>query len=225
MQIINNALKEGRTTLTEYESKQVLASYDLPVTREKLVSSLEDLLKAAEQIGYPLVIKGSSAEIAHKTETGLIRVDVRNDEECTLAFREISAAMNGAGDGAVLVQQMVKGQRELVVGLTRDAQFGPCVMFGLGGIFTEILKDTVFRVAPLEKQDALEMMQEIRANKILEEIRGMAAVDKDILAEMLTTVGRIGIENDRIEESDINPVIISGGKPVAVDALIVLQQS
>ena len=132
MQIINNALKEGRTTLTEYESKQVLASYDLPVTREKLVSSLEDLLKAAEQIGYPLVIKGSSAEIAHKTETGLIRVDVRNDEESTLAFREISAAMNGAGDGAVLVQQMVKGQRELVVGLTRDAQFGPCVMFGLG---------------------------------------------------------------------------------------------
>ena len=225
MQIINNALKEGRTTLTEYESKQVLASYDLPVTREKLVSSLEDLLKAAEQIGYPLVIKGSSAEIAHKTETGLIRVDVRNDEESTLAFREISAAMNGAGDGAVLVQQMVKGQRELVVGLTRDAQFGPCVMFGLGGIFTEILKDTVFRVAPLEKQDALEMMQEIRANKILEEIRGMAAVDKDILAEMLMTVGRIGIENDRIKEIDINPVIISGGKPVAVDALIVLQQS
>ena len=191
MQIINNALKEGRTTLTEYESKQVLASYDLPVTREKLVSSLEDLLKAAEQIGYPLVIKGSSAEIAHKTETGLIRVDVRNDEESTLAFRELSAAMNGAGDGAVLVQQMVKGQRELVVGLTRDAQFGPCVMFGLGGIFTEILKDTVFRVAPLEKQDALEMMHEIRANKILEEIRGMAAVDKDVLAEMLMTVGRI----------------------------------
>ena len=83
----------------------------------------------------------------------------------------------------------------------------------------------MFRVAPLEKQDALEMMQEIRANKILEEIRGMAAVDKDILAEMLTTVGRIGIENDRIEEIDINPVIISGGKPVAVDALIVLHQS
>jgi len=223
MQIINKVLKEGRTTLTEYESKQVLASYNLPVTREELVSSMEDLLKAAEQIGYPLVIKGSSAEIAHKTETGLIRVDVRNDEESTLAFREISAAMNGAGDGAVLIQQMVKGQRELVVGLTRDAQFGPCVMFGLGGIFTEILKDTVFRVAPLEKQDALEMMQEIRANKILEEIRGMAAVDKDILAEMLMTVGRIGIENDRIKEIDINPLIISGGKPVAVDALVVLQ--
>jgi acetyl-CoA synthetase (ADP-forming) len=224
VKILDEALREGRTTLTEYESKQVLASYNLPVTREELVSNPDDLLKAANQIGYPLVIKGCSAQIAHKTEMGLIRVDVRNAEEATAAFREISAAMNGAGDGAVLVQQMVKGPRELVVGLTRDAQFGPCVMFGLGGIFTEVLKDTVFRVAPLEKQDAFDMMQEIRASKILGAIRGMAAADKDMLAEMLITVGRIGIENDRIQEIDINPVIISGGKPVAVDALVVLRQ-
>ena len=225
MQIIDKALKEGRSTLTEHESKQVLASYHLPVTREELVSSPEALLEAAGRIGYPLVIKGCSAKIAHKTEKGLIRVDVRNDEEATTAFREINAAMNGASGGAILVQQLVKGQRELVVGLTRDAQFGPCVMFGLGGIFTEILKDTVFRVAPLEKQDALEMMQEIRASKILEEIRGMVPVDKDRLAKMLMTVGKIGIENDRIKEIDINPVIISGGKPMAVDALVVLQES
>ena len=111
------------------------------------------------------------------------------------------------------------------MGLTRDSQFGPCVMFGLGGIFTEILKDTAFRVAPLEKQDALDMMQEIKAFKILEAIRGMKAVDQDILAEILITVGQIGLENDRIKEIDINPVIISGGKPVAVDALVVLQES
>lgn len=225
MQIIDKALKEGRSTLTEHESKQVLASYHLPVTREELVSSPKALLEAAGRIGYPLVIKGCSAKIAHKTEKGLVRVDVRNDEEAATAFREISAAMNGASGGAILVQQLVKGQRELVVGLTRDAQFGPCVMFGLGGIFTEILKDTVFRVAPLEKQDALEMMQEIRASKILEEIRGMVPVDKDRLAEMLMTVGKIGIENARIKEIDINPVIISGGKPMAVDALVVLQES
>lgn len=225
MKILNQAIKEGRFTLTEYESKQVLAAYNLPVTREELVSSPEDLLKAADQIGYPLVIKGCSAEMAHKTEKGLIRVDVRNDKEATTAFREISTAMNGASGGAVLVQQMVKGQRELVMGLTRDAQFGPCVMFGLGGIFTEILKDTAFRVAPLGKQDALDMMGEIKACKILEEIRGMAAADKDMLAEMLITIGKIGIENDIIKEIDINPVIISGGQPVAVDALIVLQES
>jgi len=225
VKIIDEALKAGRTILTEYESTQILASYDLPVTREELVSSPEDLLKAAGRIGYPLVIKGCSAQIAHKTEKGLIRVDVRNDTEAATAFGEISAAMNGASGGAVLVQQLVKGQRELVVGLTRDAQFGPCVMFGLGGLFSEILNDTVFRVAPLEKHDALEMMQEIKAHKILEETRGMAAVDKDMLAKMLITVGRIGIENDRIKEIDINPVIISGAQPVAVDALIVLGQS
>jgi acetyl-CoA synthetase (ADP-forming) len=225
MEIIDNALKEGRTALTEYESKQVLAAYNLPIAREELVNNAEDLLKAAEKIGYPVVIKGCSAEIAHKTEKGLIRVDVRNDEEATTVFREISSAMDGVSDGAVLVQQLVKGRRELVIGLTRDAQFGPCVMFGLGGIFTEVLKDTVFRVAPLDKQDALEMMQEIKASKILEAIRGMAVADKDILADMLMTVGRIGVENDRIKEIDINPVIINGGKPVAVDALVVLQEA
>ena len=224
MKIIDDALKEGRTTLTEYESKQVLASYDLPVTRELLVSSMEDLLTAAEHIGYPLVIKGSSAEIAHKTETGLIRVDVRNDEEATLAFREIRAAMNGAGDGAILVQQMIRGQRELVVGLTHDAQFGPCVMFGLGGIFTEILKDVSFRVAPIEKRDALEMMQDIKGRKILDAVRGMPAADLDQLANMLITVGNIGLEHDAVKEIDMNPVILKGADAIAVDALVVLEQ-
>ena len=222
MKLLDDAIQQGRTTLSEYESKQVLASYRIPVTREELVDNVEDLFKAAAKIGYPVVIKGCSADISHKTEKGLIRVDVRNDEEVSSAFKEITAAMDGA-DTSVLVQQMVKGQRELVVGLTRDPQFGPCVMFGLGGVFTEVLKDTAFRVAPLEKRDALEMMQEIKAHEILEAVRGMAPADKDMLAEILITVGQIGIENEVIKEIDINPVIISDGKPVAVDALVVLE--
>jgi acetyl-CoA synthetase (ADP-forming) len=167
------------------------------------------------------VIKACSADIAHKTEKGLIRVDVRNDEEAKTAFNEIVASMNGAGK-TVLIQQMIRGQRELVVGLTRDPQFGPCVMFGLGGIFTEILEDSVFRVAPLEKFDAMEMMQEIKAHKILDAVRGLEAVDRELLADILIKVGQIGIENEDIKEIDINPVIISRGKPVAVDALVVL---
>jgi len=126
---------------------------------------------------------------------------------------------------AVLVQKMVKGQRELVVGLTRDPQFGPCVMFGLGGIFTEILKDISFRVAPLEERDALEMMREIRGHKILESVRGMPAADVDMLAEILINIGRIGLENEQVKEIDINPVIISGSRPVAVDALIILDKN
>ena len=221
MKLIDDALNEGRSRLSEYESKLVLASYGLPVTDEKLAKTPEELIKAAAKIGYPLVIKASSADIAHKTEKGLIRVDVRNNEEAKTAFNEIVESMNGAGK-AVLVQQMIRGQRELVIGLTRDPQFGPCVMFGLGGIFTEILVDTVFRVAPLEKFDALDMMQEIKAHKILDAVRGLEPVDRELLAEMLITVGRIGIENENIKEIDINPVIISHGKPVAVDALVVL---
>ena len=221
MNLINQALENGRTALSEYESKQVLASYGIPVTQEELVTNPANLSEAIRKIGFPLVMKGCAAEIAHKTENGLIRMDVRNEDEARTAFKEITSAMDGAAR-AVLVQQMVKGQRELVVGMTRDPQFGPCVMFGLGGIFTEVLEDTSFRVAPIEKRDALEMMQEIKAHKILEAIRGMEPVDKDLLADILIAIGRLGMENETVKEIDINPVIISAGKPVAVDALVVL---
>jgi len=222
MKIIEEAMKQGRTTLSEYESKQVLAAYEIPVTREKLVDDVKDLVSATEEIGLPLVLKGCSSDLAHKTEKGLIRVDIRNEKEARTAFEEIMGAMEGP-DKAVLAQEMVKGPRELVVGLTRDPQFGPCVMFGLGGIFTEILKDISFRVAPLEKRDALEMMQEIKGHKILEAIRGMEAADLDMLTKILINVGRIGMEHEKVKEIDINPVIISGSRPVAVDALVVLE--
>jgi acetyl-CoA synthetase (ADP-forming) len=221
MKLIDQALADGRTALSEYESKQVLASYGIPVTQEDLVTNPADLSEAIHKIGFPLVMKGCAAEIAHKTEKGLIRVDVRNEDEARTAYKEITSAMDGA-EKAVLVQQMIKGQRELVVGLTRDPQFGPCVMFGLGGIFTEVLEDTSFRVAPIERRDALEMMQDIKAHKILEAIRGMEPVDTDLLAEILMAIGRLGMENEAVKEIDINPVIISAGKPVAVDALVVL---
>jgi len=222
MEIIEKALEEGKTTLSEYESKQILAAYQIPVTKEVLVGDINDLPKAAQEIGYPLVLKGCSSDISHKTEKGLIRVDIRNENEAIAAFEEIMANMDG-NENAVLVQEMVKGQRELVIGLTRDAQFGPCVMFGLGGIFTEILKDISFRIAPLEKRDALEMMQDIKGHKILDAVRGMEAADLDALADILIKVGQIGMENEKVKEIDINPVILSGSKPVAVDALVVLE--
>ena len=223
MNLIEEAVKKGRSALSEYESKQVLADNGIPCTREIMVTSLQELEDAAEKIGFPLVFKGCAPEIAHKTEKGLIRVDIRSLEEAIAAFEEIMAEMAGS-DGGVLVQEMIKGSRELVVGLTRDAQFGPCVMFGLGGIFTEVLEDISFRVAPLEKKDALEMMHEIRAHKILGAIRGMAPADLEMLTEILINVGRIGLENEAVKEIDINPVILSQGKPVAVDALVILEK-
>ncbi|MEE8414647.1 MAG: acetate--CoA ligase family protein [Desulfobacterales bacterium] len=222
MKLIEEAIKKGQTVLSEYESKQLLAYFDIPVTREALLKNRESLLKTAGEIGYPVVFKGCSSEITHKTEKGLIRLDIRNNEEAAIAFDEITAAMNGSGN-FILVQEMIRGKRELVAGLTRDPQFGPCVMFGLGGIFTEILKDISFRVAPLKKYDALEMMHEIRGCRILDAVRGMEPVDLEMLADILITLGKIGIENEEIKEIDINPLIISGNKPVAVDALVVLE--
>ena len=224
MEIIENALKEGRTALSEYEAKVLLSSYQIPVTREILAQTRDELISAAHEIGFPVVIKACSPEISHKTEKGLIRVDIRNEDEAIQAYDDIMAGMSGS-KGALLVQELVKGKRELVIGLIRDPQFGPCVMFGLGGIFTEILKDVSFRLAPLEKRDAIEMMGEIKAHKILDAVRGMEPADRGILTEMLITVGRIGLENDAIKEIDMNPVIISGSRPVTADALVVLQST
>lgn len=223
MNIIDEAIKKGHSSLSEFEAKQLLATYQIPVTREVLVEKEENLLAVAATIGYPLVLKGCSAEIAHKTEKDLIRVDIRNDHEALAAFKDISARMKGKSP--VLVQEMVRGKRELMAGLTRDAQFGPCVMFGLGGIFTEILKDISFRVAPLEKSDALEMMQEIRGHKILSAVRGMEAVKLDELADILVKIGRIGLEQKQIKEIDINPIIISASRPVVVDALVIVAKN
>jgi len=223
VKIIGNALRKGQKTLSEYEAKQVLATYDIPVTREILLTDKNNLEKAILKIGYPLVMKGCSAQIAHKTEKGLIHVDIRTIKEAKKAFNEIMAGLKGF-DGGVLLQQMIKGRRELVMGMTRDAQFGPCVMFGLGGIFTEILKDISFRRAPLKKRDTLEMMSEIRGHKILDAVRGLEAADKKLLTDMLINIGRIGMEIPEVSEIDLNPVIIGESKPIVADALIVLEK-
>ncbi|HRY38831.1 MAG TPA: acetate--CoA ligase family protein [Smithellaceae bacterium] len=220
--IVEKALRKGRKTLSEYESKQVLAAYDIPITKEILVKDKDRLDKAVQRIGFPLVMKGCSADIAHKTEKGLIHVDIRSVREAKKAYGEIMTGMKGF-DGAVLIQEMIKGRRELVVGLTRDPQFGPCVMFGLGGIFTEILRDVSFRRAPLEIRDAQEMMRDIKGHKILDAVRGMEAADEKRLTDMLINVGRIGLDIPEVSEIDLNPVIISGSKPVVVDALIILK--
>jgi len=222
MDVIEQAAKEGRTALSEYESKLLLASYGIPITHEILVNEQDELAAAIDRVGLPVVLKGCSPAVSHKTEKALVRLDIRSLDEARAVFNEIKTAMNESG-AAVLVQEMVKGPRELMVGLTRDAQFGPCVMFGLGGIFTEVLKDVSFRLAPLEERDALEMMTDIKAHRILDAIRGMEPVDRNEMARILVNVGRIGVEDDRVKEIDINPLIVRGGRPVAADALVVLE--
>ena len=222
MEVIKKALADGRRTLTEYESKQVLKKYGIPVTRETEVDNRESLREAIGEIGFPLVLKGCGSSLSHKTERNLVYVDIRSKKEAAKAFEAIMATVKNEG-GTVLVQEMVKGRKELVAGLSRDAQFGPCVMFGLGGIFTEILKDITFRAAPLERKDALKMMQEIKGRKILEGVRGLPPADLDELSQLLINVGKIGLEQTDVREIDINPVILDGSRPVAVDALVVLR--
>ena len=222
MKIIEDAMKRGDKTLSEFDSKKVLDAYAIPVTRELVTKDLSDAVKFADEIGYPVVLKGSSSTLTHKTELNLIELDIKDRDGLEKAYKALEERGGDQLDG-ILVQQMVKGDREFVAGLIRDPQFGPCVMFGLGGIFTEVLKDVTFRVAPLEKRDALEMMDEIKAKKLLDEFRGKPAVNRDILADALINLGRIGLEIDEVAEIDINPLIIDGDTPVAVDALVVLR--
>jgi acyl-CoA synthetase (NDP forming) len=221
MNLIEEAVAKGQKTLSEYASKQFLASHGIPVCRESLVQSEDDAVQAASAMGFPVVMKACGADLTHKTEDNLIRLGIRSGEEVRAAYGELAGREIQGIDG-ILVQEMVQGHRELVLGLIRDAQFGPCVMFGFGGIFTEVLNDVSFRVAPLEEWDAMEMMREIRAKKILEPFRGEPAVDTEQLAKALIALGKIGLENPSIQEVDINPMKIRDGKAVAVDSLVVL---
>jgi len=221
MKILEDALKRGEKTLSEHDSKRFLAEHGIPVTTERIAASGDEAVTIAGEIGYPVVLKASGSEFAHKTEMNLIALDLRTGTEVLDAFNRLTGNPKTAVRD-VLVQQMVKGDRELVVGLTRDPQFGPCVMFGLGGIFTEILEDVTFRVAPLSRWDAHDMMGDIKAKKILDAFRGKPAVDREKLADILIAVGGIGLEYDAVQEIDINPLKILNGQPVAVDALVVL---
>jgi acyl-CoA synthetase (NDP forming) len=223
LNIITAALEQGRNTLNERESKEVLKSYGIPVTREIEVTNPSSLVAAVREIGFPTVLKACSHKLLHKSEKGLVIVDIRTEEEAFAAFQTIQKKLNDDECG-VLVQEMIKGQRELVMGFIRDPQFGPCVMFGLGGIFTEIMKDVSFRPVPLSKQDCIDMMHEIKANKLLGSVRGLPPVDLETLSNILISLGKIGMENDNISEVDINPLIISGNGAVAVDAVIVVNE-
>ena len=205
-------------TLNEYEAKQFLAGYGIPVSRETLVADADGAVTAARDIGYPVVLKAAGAMLQHKTELGAIALNLRSEGDIQAEAERLLAI---EGCESLLVQEMVKGDRELVCGLTRDAQFGPCVMFGLGGIFTELLGDVVFRVAPLTMSDAEAMLEEIHAAKMLKAFRGQSPVDREALARIVVTLGKIGTECGLVQEIDMNPVKIRlDGSPVAVDALV-----
>lgn len=223
MKIIEDAIKRGADNLSEFESKQVLSAYGIPVTTEKTATTVEESVSAANSIGYPVVLKASGENLPHKTELDLIRLDLKDANQVRLACTELLSEST-VPVTEVLIQPMLKGNRELLAGLKRDSQFGPCVVFGLGGILAEILEDVSIRVAPISTFDALDMMEDIRGKKILDAFRGKPPVDRQALAELLIALGRIGLENESIREIDINPIKLIQGQPVAVDALVVLEK-
>jgi acyl-CoA synthetase (NDP forming) len=222
LDIINRAKSQGRTTLTEAEAKEVLKKYGVPVVEEKIVKSIEEAESMAEKTGYPLVLKGLGARLTHKTERGLVKLNLKNKEDVRSAALYIKDAAGSDLEG-FLIQPMLEGKREFVAGLFHDDQFGPTVMFGLGGIFTEAIGDVVFSIAPLDENDARKMIQELDAQKLLGAFRGEKAADKEALIETIVGLSKIGTEIPEIREIDINPLLVTAdGKVTAVDALIVL---
>jgi acyl-CoA synthetase (NDP forming) len=222
LDIINRAKAQGRTTLTEAEAKEVLKKYGVPVVEEKIVKSIEEVESMAEKTGYPLVLKGLGTRLTHKTERGLVKLNLKNKEDIRSAALYIKDAAGSDLEG-FLLQPMLEGKREFVAGLFHDDQFGPTVMFGLGGIFTEAIGDVVFSIAPLDENDARKMIQELDAQKLLGAFRGEKAADKEALIKTIVGLSKIGTEISEIRELDINPLIVAAdGKVTAVDALIVL---
>ncbi|MBI5593876.1 MAG: acetate--CoA ligase family protein [Deltaproteobacteria bacterium] len=213
-------LAMSSSTLDEHVSKQILADFGIPTVPEKTVGSVSEAKAAASGFGFPVVMKGIAPGIVHKSEQGLVRVGIHSNEMVENAFSELRAAMpNG---GSILVQQQINGSIELIAGFIRDPQFGPCVMLGLGGILAEALKDTAFAVAPISRKDAFHLMDQIRAQNILNGFRGSIPVNRDALSDILIYLGEIGFACPQIQEIDINPLIVCNGDPVAVDASIQL---
>jgi acetyltransferase len=218
--LIKQAKANGQKALDEHAAKKLLAAYGVPVTNEAMASTKAEALDAARKIGYPVALKACSWEIMHKSGKGLIALNIENATQLKDSFRSIRKA---AGKPVpVLVQEMLRGNREFLAGMTRFAGFGPCVVFGLGGVFTEIYSDTTIRLAPLADADVEEMFADIRARKLLQEFRGMPPVKIDKLCKIIRAVGNISILHPDISEIDLNPIIISGANPVVADALIML---
>ena len=222
--LIEQAVSRGRPALSEYESKRVFAAYRIPATEERLVKDAAEASAAADALGYPVAVKACSPAFLHKSDKGLVRLALRNAEAVEAAVTEMEVVLSGAPVDGFLVQRMISGKREIIVGGMRDALFGPCVMLGVGGIAVEAIGDVSFRLAPLEDRDVLEMIEELEARAIFGVFRGEPEVDKTALCAIVRAVGQLLLEDPRIAQVDINPLLIEGSQPVAVDALITLSE-
>jgi acetyltransferase len=219
---LDDVLEKEVGPLDEYASKTILRLHGIPTVEEEIILDEAECEKAANRLGFPLVMKGLQKGKVHKTERGLVHLNIETPEAALQVFNSLKKKMDPSGQ--VLAYKQVKGKIEIIVGLVRDFHFGPCVMLGLGGIMAEILSDAVFAPAPLTMEDALALIGRLRGQKIFAGFRGEPPVNREELAAVLVAVGDIGLHYPRIQEIDVNPLILGeNGTMIAVDATIVLR--
>ena len=226
-QILVNARKEGRTYLSEIESKELLRGAGISITPTKLARAKEEAISIAAEMGFPVVLKIVSPDVIHKSDAGGVKLGLGSEQEVADAYDEIMASVKQAQATAkvegVSVQQMARPGVEVIIGMSQDPQFGPVLMFGLGGILVEILKDVSFRIVPLTARDAREMIRDIKGYPVLEGFRGQAPADIPFLEDQLLKVSQFVEQNPEIRELDLNPVFAYSDGAVAVDARVVLE--
>ncbi|MBW1636797.1 MAG: acetate--CoA ligase family protein [Deltaproteobacteria bacterium] len=227
-QILSRAREEKRTVLTEIEAKQILGEAGINCTPTVLATTKEQAVSLSDEIGYPVVLKVSSVDITHKSDSGGVKVNLVDREAVEQAYEEIMTSCTAYAPDAdiegVAVQCMSRAGTEIIMGMIKDASFGPVVMFGLGGVLVEVLKDVSFRIVPIEKADAVEMTGEIQGRKLLEGYRGQDPADVPYLQDMLVKLSGFVDANPAIEEIDMNPVFAYKEGAVVVDARIILSE-
>jgi len=221
---LRTKLDSNQTVFTEFESKKLLNEIGIPVPHQKLTSSKEDTLSAAKEIGFPVVLKLMAEDVVHKSDIGAVKLNIKNEKEAGEAFDEL---MNipSQKEKKISVQKMADEPiTELIIGMTTDAQFGPALMFGIGGILVELLEDVSFRIAPITEYDAKEMIHEIKGFPILDGYRGKPKADINAIVETLMKISELVTKHEEINEMDLNPVFIYDKGLVCVDARIILKE-
>ena len=225
-EIFKKAKADGRKFLLEYEAKTVCKEYGIPVTELKIAKTAEEAAEYSEEIGYPTVLKIISADVIHKVDVGVI-LNVGNSKDAKKAYNKIVENVKKHKPDAkiegILVQEMAPSATEVIVGAIKDAQFGPTLMFGLGGTFVEIMKDVSFRIAPIKEDDARQMISEVKAYPILLGYRGQPPRDIDTIVKIILNTSRMVMEHQDIKELDLNPVIVYEKGAKTVDARIILE--
>jgi len=203
------------------ETKKILLKYKLPFCRTEIFNSKEKALIFAKQIGFPVVLKVHAQKIFHKSEVGGVKINIKNEDEFVVSWNEIEKNIQGKNIEGILVQEMISGS-EVAIGMKRDSQFGPVLMFGLGGIFIEIIKDVAFRIAPIDKEEAIKMMKETKGFNILNGARGKKKVDLTKIAEMMVNISRLSLKENQIQSIDFNPVMATDKQVLITDLRIII---